>query len=365
MTAFSDEVFSSIRRVDQRRWAQAYLSGLLITPGHKSVRRLAHYVSTSPTAAQSLRQFVSTSPWGWDSVMRKLTRWAERYRPASAWTIHRVVIPKSGEQSVGVHRYFDPLASRTLNCQLGIGAFLAIGAVQVPVDWRLHLPAPWAEDGQLRRRARIPDTVRYRPVGAQMLDIVDTLASRTERPRVPIVTDLSDALDADFLLRGLDRRNRDFVVALPPYLKVHPTGEGALPGRGLVGAGDCVSAARAVDTVTVTMPDTRQRPAQARSALVRLPGGRAAGPPLGPFRLVREVGADAAAGPVWITNLTEAPLDDVLSLAALRASAAASIDTLKQDFGLGDFEGRSFPGWYHHMTLVSSAYAYQHLASAA
>ncbi|MFI6383730.1 IS701 family transposase [Streptomyces sp. NPDC050658] len=362
LTAFSDEVFSDIRRADQRRWARAYLSGLLITPGNKSVRRLAHHVSSSPTAAQSLRQFVSTSPWGWDSVMSKLTRWAEGCKPASAWTIHRVVIPKSGERSVGVHRYFDPLASRTLNCQLGIGAFLSIGSVQVPVDWRLYLPAPWTEDTQLRRRARIPDTVQYRPLGGQMLDLVDTLTSRTARSSVPLVTDMSDTPEADSFVRGLSRRERGFVVGLPSYLRVWPAGDGAPPARVLISAGKFMAGARSVDSVRVTTEDGRQWSTRVRSGLVRLPGGRAAGPPDGPFRLFAEVTEDERPEQLWITNLTHRPLDEIMSLTTLRSSAADSIDTMKRDFGLGDFEGRSFPGWYHHMALVSSAYAYQQLA---
>ncbi|MFE7644189.1 IS701 family transposase [Streptomyces phaeoluteigriseus] len=364
MADFSDEVFGGIRRVDQRRWAQAYLSGLLITPGNKSVRRLAQHVSTSPTAAQSLRQFVSASPWCWDSVMRKLTRWAEKTcTPASACTIHRVVVLKSGERSVGVHRYFDPVTRRTLNCQLAVGALLSFGSVQVPVDWRLHLPASWTDEAQPRRRARIPDAVRYQPLGEQMLDLVDALTSRTTQPSVPLVTDMSDTPEAASFVRGLNRRGRELVVALPPYLRVHPDDESAPRTRGLVAAAECVSSARAADTVLVTAADDRQRHTQVRSALVRLPGGRKAGPPDGPFRLLTEVTPDSRPGPVWITNVTDRPLDDIMSLATLRSDAAASIDTMKRDFGLGDFEGRSFPGWYHHVALVSAAYAYRHLAA--
>jgi len=360
LIAFSDEIFGGIRRADQRRWARAYLSGLLITPGNKSVRRLAQCVSTSPTAAQSLRQFVSTSPWSWDSVLRRLTRWAEARRPASAWTIQCVVIPKSGEQSVGVHRYFDPVSDRTLNCQLGIGAFVSIGSLQVPVEWRLHLPSMWTNDEQLRRRARIPETVEYRPLGAQMLDLVDTLADRTACPSVPLVADMSGAPDADPFLRGLSRRGRDFVVTLPPQLRARPTGEGAPPARGPLGAAECVDSGSTVHDVVVTSEGGRQRRTRVRSALVRLPGGRTAGPD-GPFRVLTEVTRNHRSGPVWITNLTDRPLDEVMSLSTLRTSVTASIGTMTRDFGLSDFEGRSFPGWHRHMALVSSAYAYRHL----
>ncbi|MER5561001.1 IS701 family transposase [Streptomyces sp. NPDC058961] len=360
LAAFSDEIFSGIRRADQRRWAQAYLSGLLITPGKKSVRRLAHCVSTSPTAAQSLRQFVSTSPWNWDAVMRNLTRWVEACRPASAWTVQRVVIPKSGAQSVGVHRYFDPNSGRTLNCQVGIGAFLSIGSVQVPVEWRLHLPAVWTKDEHLRRRARVPEAVEYRPLEAQMLNLIDTLADRASCPSVPLVADMSGAPDADSFVRGLSRRGRGFIVTLPPHTRAHPTGESAPRSRGLLSAAECLAAASTAHDVVFTSEGEQQRRTQVRSALVRLPGGRTAGADV-PFRLLAEVTQDRRSGPVWITNLTDRPLDEVMSLSTLRTSVTTSIGTMKRDFGLGDFEGRSFPGWHRHMALVSSAYAFRHL----
>ena len=47
----------------------------------------------------------------------------------------------------------------------------------------------------------------------------------------------------------------------------------------------------------------------------------------------------------------------VRSRAAVRATVAA----LRERFGVLDFEGRSFPGWHHHMTMASAAYAFRHL----
>ncbi|NGO71694.1 IS701 family transposase [Streptomyces boncukensis] len=362
LAAFSEEIFRSIKRADQRRWAHAYLAGLLRTPGKKSVRRLAHAVSTSPNAAQSLRQFVSTSSWDWETVLRELADWAVRHEPASALAIERLVIPKSGKRSVGVHRYFDPHSGRALNCQLGVGAFLTIGSTQVPVDWRLHLPAPWTEDAQLRRRARIPDAVQYRPLWAQVLDLVDALASRTATTGIPLVTDMSDAPHVGSFLRGLGQRGLDCVITLPHYLKVHPVDECGPFGPTLAGARECVSKTRAVESVPVTTVDGRQRNAQVRSALVRLPTGRAPGSAEGPFRVFTEVIRGDRHGPVWITNLTHLPLADVMSLTTLRASTGTTLCAMKRDLGLSDFEGRSFPGWHHHVTLVSAAHAYQRLA---
>lgn len=357
---FTDQVFQNLRRADQRRWAGAYLAGLLITPGKKSVRRLAGAVSASPTAVQSLRQFVSLSPWDWDPVMEELTGWAENHGRVSTWAIGRAVLPKRGDRSVGVHRYFDPVSGRTLNCQLGLGAFLGIDALHVPVDWRLLLPAPWTEDAQLRRRARIPEDVCHRPLWAQALDLVDTLEARTAPTSAPVVADMSDDPDVALFLRGLSQRARDFVVAVPQHLKVLPVGD-RTPGtsepvsaRGHVSSGN-------TDSVLVTAPDGRRQHTRVRSVLVRLPGARPGATPEYPYRLFTEVLPESRPGSMWLTSLTHQPLDNVASLATHRSRTTTAVAGMERHFGLLDFEGRSFPGWYHHMTLVSAAYTYQRL----
>ncbi|MFI6339615.1 IS701 family transposase [Streptomyces sp. NPDC050535] len=364
LTTLSGNIFSSLRRADQRRWAEAYLLGLLVTPGKKSVRRLADAVSNSPTAAQSLRQFISISPWDWDPVMHELTHWAEGHGTPSAWTIGRAVLPKRGERSVGVHRYFDSFTGRTLNCQLGIGAFAYIGTVPVPVDWRLHLPAQWTEDPELRRGARIPDTMHYRSLQIQALDLVDTLTSRTDLTPPPVVVDLSDDPDTGLFLRALSQRGHDFVIAVPPTLRVHPVVERSPSAPAFVSAKSHLPSGGSPDTVLVTAPGGQQERVRVQSALVVVPGTRTAGLPEHPYRLFTEMLPDNRTGPLWITNLTHRRLDEVVSLTTLRTATVASVTTMERDFGLLDFEGRSLPGWYHHMALVSAAYAYRHLTPA-
>ncbi|WP_431042210.1 IS701 family transposase [Streptomyces sp. P1-3] len=362
---FTETLFGNLRRADQRRWAQAYLAALLITPGKKSVRRLADAVSASPTAVQSLRQFVSLSPWDWDPVLHELTRWADGHGPAPTWTLGRAVLPKRGQRSVGVHRCFDPSSGRTLNCQLGLGAFLSIGAVQVPVDWRLFLPAPWTDDVQLRKRARIPDTVQYRPLWAHALDLIDTLTARTASTSAPIVADMSDDPDVGLLLRGLSQRGRDFVVAVPQHLKVLPAGERISNVPAVISAKDCASSGSAPETVLIGLPDGQQQRVRVQSALVHLPGVRTGPAAEYPYRLFTEVLPDNRTGAMWVTSLTHRRLDNVASLAALRTCTGTAVAAMERDFGLLDFEGRSFPGWYHHMTLVSAAYTYQSLSQRA
>jgi hypothetical protein len=361
LTQYTDQVFKSLRRADQRRWACAYLAGVLTTPGKKSVRRLANAVSSTPVPVHSLRQFVHLSPWDWDPVMRELTHWSEGHEPARAWTMARALLPKRGERSVGVQSCFDATSGRTLNCQLGLAAFLCIGGVQVPVDWRLLLPPAWTEDEQLRRRARIPEEVRHLPQWQHALETVDALAARSPADSVPVVADMSEDPNAGLFLSGLIQRRRDFVVAVPHNLRVHPADDHSAHAHSRAGVVALASAGSVPETVTVSTVDGGRR-TRILATPVRLPEMRPGSFLEYPCRLFVEAFPGNRPGLVWITNLAHAGLDRIASLAELRAHTVATLDIMERDYGLHDFEGRSFPGWYHHMTLVSAAYAYRKLA---
>ncbi|MFJ4972550.1 IS701 family transposase [Streptomyces sp. NPDC088755] len=357
---FTETVFSSLRRADQRRWAHTYVEALLNTPGKKSIRRLAQTVSTSPTTVQSLRQLVSLSPWDWDPVLYALTRWADRHGPDPVCAIGRASLPKRGESSVGVHRYFDLSSGRALNGQLALGAFMCFGPVQVPVDWRLHLPVEWTEDERLRRRTRIPDTMPYRPMWAQALQLIDTLGARTGSMSAPIVADMSSDPDVALLIHGLGRRGRDFVMAVPHNLTVLPVGESEQTTIAQLVARPRASLG-APEMVVVTAPDGSSRSTRVHAGLVHLTGTqrRPVGPP---HRLFAEILPGSRPGHLWVTSLTQCHLGGVASLAALASCTTSAVEHMERDFGLLDFEGRSLPGWYHHMVLVSAAYVYQGLA---
>ena len=65
---------------------------------------------------------------------------------------------------------------------------------------------------------------------------------------------------------------------------------------------------------------------------------------------------------VWLTNLAKARLSQLVDLVELSPRAAhEDMATLRNNFGLQDFEGRSYAGWHHHVTLVSAAHTYQML----
>ncbi|MER5546296.1 transposase [Streptomyces sp. NPDC002589] len=373
VAAFAERLFAHLPRADQRRWAQAYLEGLLATPGKKSVRRLAAAVSASPTAGQSLHQFINSSPWDWGPARRELAHWAQEREPVRAWTLGRAVLPKRGDRSVGVQRRFVASSGRTLNCQLAMGAFLSTRTVAVPVDWHLLLSERWAADQQLRGRARIPESVRHRPVWEHALALVDSMVERSRHTAVPVVADMSDCQEAGSLVRALSRRQQDFVVAVPGRLPVDPGGPTppgsarSLSARPAAQTAEAVLRARSTrhphtaTSATSNTADGRQQHVRTASCLVRLPALGKGGPSARPVhRLFAEWSPQRQQpGRIWITNLVDRQIEEVRSLAALHRGTAATVTALEEDFGLCDFEGRSFPGWHHHMTLVSAAYTFE------
>ncbi|GAA1144896.1 hypothetical protein F4556_002863 [Kitasatospora gansuensis] len=367
--AFTEELFDQLPRADQRRWAHTYLEGLLTTAGKKSVRRMAAAVSGSRTASQSLQQFVNASPWEWSPIRRELIRWVEQYTTPRAWTIACAVLPKRGDHSVGVHRRFVPAAGRAVNCQIGVGLFLSTGHGELPVDWRLLLPGAWSEQPELRQRARVPEEAPHGPIWAHARDLVEELARHTGAASVPVIADMGECTEVAALIRGLG--DRDFVIAVPGSLQVVPGGHLATQrptGHGMTTVTNAqhflgLNGAHP-QTAAISTHDGRARHLRILSGLARLPG-TIPGSPGGQqhtykvFSEWRQAGRRPA--PIWITNMVHRRMDELLALTGLQHRADNTVRTLENDFGLLDFEGRSYPGWHHHMTLVSAAYAYHRI----
>ncbi len=359
VSRFAEQVFAHLSRTDQRRWARAYLHGLLAAPGRKSLANMAASLATGPTAATaslSLQQFVNGSPWDWRPARRVLADLAVAHRPVRAWTATLAVIPKRGDQAVGVHRRFVAETGRTVKCQAAPGLFVATDRDAVPVDWSLLLDPSWTEDPQRRARARIPEDVAPAPAGEALLGMVDRLAAH--HPVAPLVGDLT-VVDEPLRLAGaLTRRSVPYLLEVRGGQAVRPVLQATTGRHGRVHQGT-VPAESLFPRRRARTPGT-PRPAL-RGAPV-LPPGPAAAPGAPVHRLwahgegTGEGDGSEGSRRYWLTNLVEdAP--GVLALLDAAATTRNTVDRLGSDFGLLDFSGRSFTGWHHHMTLVSAAYA--------
>lgn len=364
MQTFMDEIFRAFRRPEQRRWAQAYLWALIHASGKKTPRRMALAKPLPSAAAHGLHQFINASPWDWNPVRHRLTGLvAERTTP-HAWTVAELIIPKRGEHSVGVHRRVDAETGRTVNCQRALVFFLSSGGRSYPVGWSLLLDRTWDSDRERRRRARIPGSEAGRTPADHVTGYAAEVAAQPRLPRLPWVLDLTRCTEAARVLAGLARQQADVVCEVPPDHQVLLTGAHAPLVTGVSALME-VRHARQTHVLLRQAPDGRVRavPVHTYAGTVTTPrpapgddgAGRA-------YRVVERPDPDGRQPPrYWLTTLTDHRVEEILRLARSHTSALSAVAVLRQRFGVLDFEGRSFPGWHHHMTMASAAYVHQRL----
>ncbi len=128
-----------------------------------------------------------------------------------------------------------------------------------------------------------------------------------------------------------------------------------------------LSGRRHPHTATVSTHDGAPRLVRILSGLAQLPQTRPGAADHRPaYRVFTEWRpAGGRLSRMWVTNMANRRMDELLALTGLPTATAATLHDLETHFGLLDFEGRSFPGWHHHMTLISAAYAYRRLAGSA
>jgi SRSO17 transposase len=345
LTDFCNEMLLDLPRSDQRRWGEIYLKGLVSLHGRKSVRRISEEIAGGG-ADQGIQQFVNQSPWDWVPVRRNLVTYAASLLQPRAWVVEEAVTPKNGASSVGVARQYAPSLGRTLNCQIGLGLFLAGDAGAVPVNWRLLLPATWDHDVVRRARTHLPPGEVHRPRWRHLLDMVDEMVAGWGADPMPVVVDARHESTVDSLVTGLEERELPYLVSVAPGAPVLTD--------------EPVNPAGRAGTALIWRDGTHQGTAS-RFFLQQLRGRpRPGGPARGRSRaLLTEwlAGRPRPTG-AWLTNLTTARPAQLIGLTRIRHHTRQEMSRLYDEFGLNHFEGRSYRGWQHHVTLVSLAHAF-------
>jgi hypothetical protein len=376
---FCADVFEGLPRVDQRRAGETYLRGLLNCPGRKSVRRMA---ATLPSrhSEQSLQQFINQSTWDYEPIRQRLMRrLGDSLRP-TAWVIEEVSFPKHGRLSAAVERQYVRSLQKVCNCQLAVTATLTTDRFSVPVNWRLVMPESWGSDHERRLRARVPHDERPRPYWQYQIEVLDDMALDWGMLPAPVMVDARQLPTAEALLTALEERHLPYLVQVSENLRVRYDS----PAKAAAGAttaarasswhgavGELTRRAAAVSRTTVGWRDVDEELVR-RSQFLRVPvqppvtAGQDPRPgrPGQPRWLVVEwpLSKPHPRG-YWLTNIDNRPLDELVELAKLRQRVGPRIEVIADQYGLRDYEGRTFAGWHHHVTLAAAAYVFQVLSA--
>ncbi|MGW0711776.1 IS701 family transposase [Streptomyces sp. NPDC002643] len=386
LALFVADVFASVPRKDQRAKGDCYLRGLMLDGRRKSIQPMAERLPDGNE--QNLQQFVNQSTWDPVPVRRRI---AERMVPRigpDAWAVDDVSFPKDGRMSVAVaHQYCGALGKQA-NCQVAVSVHAVSDTASCPLQWRLFVPQEWAHDAVRRQKTGIPQEVGHREKWRLALDILDELAGWGLVPPV-VVADAGYGQNADFR-DGLHGRGIGYVVAVHSDVTVHPhdvqptapawSGNGRRPQPRYRDKPSPVAALAAGHGrqafSEVTWREGSRGPMRSRFLALRVrPAGvrarrlaQAAATAehghwdgvLPDVTLLVEWPQDAEAPTdYWLSNLPAGtPLAELVRLAKIRWRIEHDYRELKHGLGLDHFEGRSWTGWHHHVTLVTAAHAF-------
>ena len=375
LLAFAGEMFTPFARADQRRWGEIYLRGLMVDGRRKSIEPMAARLADGDE--QCLQQFVNQSPWEVEPVRQRLARRMVAELAPLALIVDDTGFPKAGRYSVGVARQYSGTLGKVGNCQIGVSVSAASEQASCPLDWRLFLPEAWDADEERRAKGHLPAEERHREKWRLALEMIDELRSwGVVTP--PIVADAGYGEISAFRLpwktAAWPTSSRLPARPAPTILRSAPS---SLPGVAAVAPRPGATARRPPRCAPWRL---RPGPAAAhkiawregsrgtmRSRFLHL---RCRPANIGLRRAHREALPAAwllaewpvgAAEPVkyWLANLpAQTGLAALVRLAKLRWRIELDYREMKDALGLDHFEGRSFRGWHHHVTLVSLAHGF-------
>jgi len=378
LAGFVGEVAERLPLRRQRENALLYVRGLVEQGGRKSLQPTLFRLEESAARYESMQQFLADSPW---DPMLLVRACAERVAPeigVLAWVIDDTGIVKDGKHSPGVKRQYSGTLGKIGNCQITVSVHAVGERGTLPLGWSLYLPDEWCDDRERRRKAKIPEAVRFQ-TKPQLAAGVCEQVSGWEIPTAPVLADCAYGDDTRFRTK-LDARELEYVLAVSAQVSVYgPETTFAVPERnGTVGRRRSVARpdrkpesvralaerlpAKAWKTLPCRTTQTGEN-LSSRFAFVRVvathPVRTDCLPPRWEWLIIEWPAGDDAPSDYWLSNLPDTERRERLArLARLRWAIELDYRQLKGELGLDHYEGRSYAGFHHHCALVTCAHAF-------
>ncbi len=383
--AYVETLTAALGHADRAAPFESYCAGLLLPGERKSVEPMAARLEPQRVRAahQSLHHFVAKADWSDDAVLAavrtRVLPSIEQRGPLRALIVDDTGFPKKGRHSVGVARQYCGQLGKQDNCQVAVSLSVAGDHASLPIAYRLYLPQEWADDPQARAQAGVPDEVVFKTKPQIALD--QLRAAKAAGITAPIV--LADAgYGNDTAFReGITKLGLGYVVGIQSTTSLWPPGKKPLAKKPWSGRGRPTSAIRrdaenqpiSAKQLALTLPHEAWRRVTWREGSNTMLSSRFAAVRVRPAH--RDYEGSKPRAEEWC--LIEWPSDETeptkywLSSLSVKISRRALVNTaklrwrierdyqdLKQELGLGQYEGRGWRGFHHHATLCIAAYGF-------
>jgi SRSO17 transposase len=265
------------------------------------------------------------------------------------------------------------------NCQVAVTLSLANHHTSLPVAHRLYLPKEWADDEERRGKAGVPDEITFKTKPEIALEQV-RWASDAGLPRGVVLMDAGYGASTE-LRTNITALDLMYVAGILPNTTVWEKGKEPLPPKQSSGRGR---------PAKVLRRDAKHQPISVEELALNLPASAwhkvtwregAAAPLSSRFARVRVRVAhrdykltesrpeewlliewpkgEKAPTKYWLSTLPEdISFRRLVDYTKLRWRIEHDYRDLKQEAGLGDFEGRGWRGFHHHATLSIAVYGF-------
>jgi SRSO17 transposase len=383
--AYAEKLSTALGHADRVEPFQAYCTGLLLPVERKSVEPMAALLAPGQVSAkhQSLHHFVAKASWSderSDAGSSRLCLAKDAGSGADlAWIVDDTGFPKKGKHSVGVARQYCGQLGKQDNCQCAVSISVATLHASLPVAYRLYVPQAWVEDRARRTRAGIPEEVAFQTKPEIALEQLRTL-TKTDTPQGVVLADAGYGNDSEFR-RGVRRLTLSYVLGIQKSTRVWAPGTEPLPPPEYSGCGrppklprrslqhTPVSVLKAAQDLPksayqiIVWREGTQKMLSSRFAAVRVREGHRyywrTERPSEEWLLIEWPEGEPEPTKYWLSNLeAAASLEELVATAKLRWRIERDYQELKQEIGLGHFEGRGWRGFHHHATLCIAAYGF-------
>jgi SRSO17 transposase len=383
--AYAADLASVLGHADRVRPFEDYCVGLLSAEGRKSVEPLAAVTAPERTAAQhqSLLHLVAQAPWSDQAVLSRVRERVlpsiTRDEPIQGWIVDDTSFPKKGCHSVGVARQYCGQLGKQDNCQVAVSLSVATHRGSLPVAYRLYLPEEWADDPVRRTVAGVPDDIEFQTKPAIALQQMSQALAAGVPPGV-VLADPAYGNNSSFRA-GITKLGLSYALGIMPNTAVWRPGEAPLPPAPHTGRGRAAKRVRrdethqpvSVKTLALELAadawqqiawrDGSNTPLTSRFARLRVRPAhddvRRNEPPDEEWLLIEWPEGETEPDHYYLATLpADISFERLVDLTKMRWRIERDYLELKQEVGLGHYEGRGWRGFHHHASLCIAAYGF-------